>query len=226
MFTEVRKPLIVAVIVVLDDFERIASLTGDAVDLCELRIDLLPKEPAKLLPLVRKITVPKIVTVRDPGEGGANGLSEESRLELFRQWLPECESIDIELKNALKFEELARDAELGGKEVIFSFHDFSKTPSFEELRAMMDDSAIIPNRIFKIATAVKSWRDIEVLIHLIEVCSESRVAAMGMGALGKLSRLVLARAGSYLSYGSLGNAVIPGQWPVYRLRSLFEEIFD
>ena len=48
MFTEVRKPLIVAVIAVLDDFERIASLAGDAVDLCELRIDLLPKEPANI----------------------------------------------------------------------------------------------------------------------------------------------------------------------------------
>jgi 3-dehydroquinate dehydratase len=42
--------------------------------------------------------------------------------------------------------------------------------------------------------------------------------------LGKLSRLILAKAGSYLSYGSLGEVVAPGQWPVLRLRALMAEI--
>ena len=48
---------------------------------------------------------------------------------------------------------------------------------------------------------------------------------MGMGALGKLSRLALARLGSCLAYGSLGAAVVPGQWPVTRLSDLLSEIW-
>jgi 3-dehydroquinate dehydratase I len=226
MLAKTRRPLIVAVVASPADFERISGLNRSDVDLCELRIDLLYRDSIELLPLVRKLTLPKIVTVRDPAEGGANALSEEVRLQLFEQWLPECESIDIELRNISSFAKLARDAQSSGKEVIISFHDFIKTPPFEELMEMLLQSAIVPNRIFKAATTVETWEHVAILIRLIDACPLSRVAVMGMGALGKLSRLVLATAGSYLSYGSLGKSVAPGQWPVQRLRELLTEICD
>jgi len=73
---------------------------------------------------------------------------------------------------------------------------------------------------------VQSWEDVAVLIRLINAHPPSRVAVMGMGALGKLSRLILATAGSYFTYGYLGEAVAPGQWPVQRLRALLAEISD
>src|SRR5262245_40798445 len=226
MLAKPRRPLIVAVVASPEDFERISGLNRSDVDLCELRIDLLCRDSIELLPLVRKLTLPKIVTVRDPAEGGANDLSEEARLQLFEQWLPECDCIDIELRNISRFAKLARDAQSSGKEVIISFHDFLKTPPFEELMEMLLQSATVPNRIFKAATTVQSWEQVAVLIRLIDAHPRSRVAVMGMGALGKLSRLVLATAGSYFSYGCLGEAVAPGQWPVQRLRALLAEIRD
>jgi 3-dehydroquinate dehydratase-1 len=45
-----------------------------------------------------------------------------------------------------------------------------------------------------------------------------------MGPLGKLSRLVLAKAGSCLNYGYLNTPNAPGQWPAARLKTLLEEI--
>ena len=226
MLTKPRRPLIVAVVASLEDFERISNMSSEEVDLCELRIDLLPRGSVELLPLARRLKLPKIVTVRDPSEGGANALSEELRLQLFEQWLPECDGIDIELRNIFRFANLAGNARSIGKDVIVSFHDFAKTPPFEELMDMVHRSAIVPNRIFKAATTVESWEQIGTLIRLIDACPELRVAVVGMGMLGKLSRLVLARAGSYLSYGSLGEAVAPGQWPVSRLRALLAEIWN
>src|SRR5262249_21983531 len=92
------RPLIVAVVASLEDFERISNLSSEEVDLCELRIDLLPRDSVELLPLARRLKLPKIVTARDPSEGGANALSEELRLQLFEQWLPECDGIDIETR--------------------------------------------------------------------------------------------------------------------------------
>jgi 3-dehydroquinate dehydratase I len=226
MLAKTRRPLIVAVVGSPEDFERISGLSCNDVDLCELRIDLLWPDSIELFPLVRRLTLPKIVTVRDPAEGGANALSEELRLQLFEQWLPECDSIDIELRNISRFAKLARDAQSRGKDVIISFHDFLKTPPFEELMEKLLQSAIVPNRIFKASTTVESWEQVAILIRLIDACPGSRVAVMGMGALGKLSRLVLAAAGSYLCYGALGEAVAPGQWPVQRLRELLTEICD
>jgi 3-dehydroquinate dehydratase-1 len=40
---------------------------------------------------------------------------------------------------------------------------------------------------------------------------------MGMGPLGKVSRLVLAAAGSRLNYGYLDKPQVKGQWPALEL---------
>ena len=191
--TKARKPSIVAVIASLRDFEEISAMSSRSFDLCELRFDKLLPSSDDLPSLVRELPFPKIATVRDPLEGGANSIPESTRLGLFERWLPVCNFIDVELRNLSRFSKLIQEAESTGKEVIVSFHDFAKTPALEELQEMFDRSGRVPNRIFKVATTVSQWSDVEILIQLIQDNPEFRVAAMGMGALGKLSRLVLGR---------------------------------
>lgn len=152
-------------------------------------------------------------------------MPEAARLSLFERWMPVCDFVDVELRNLSRFSKLIQEAESTGKEVIVSFHDFAKTPKLEKLQEMFDQSGRPPNRIFKVATTVSRWSDVEVLIQLIQNNVEFRMAAMGMGALGKLSRLALARLGSCLTYGSIGTAVVPGQWPVAQLSDLLSEIW-
>jgi 3-dehydroquinate dehydratase-1 len=65
--------------------------------------------------------------------------------------------------------------------------------------------------------------DIFVLAAMIET-SPIPVSAMGMGPVGKLSRLVLARAGSILNYGYLQTPNAPGQWPATELKRLIGEV--
>jgi 3-dehydroquinate dehydratase-1 len=219
-----RKTAIVAVIASLRDLDEISTLPAKYFDLCELRIDLLHGSSRDLETLIGKIPFRKIVTVRDASEGGANELSDITRLELFERWLPRCDLLDIELRNLSRFSGLVQQAESTGKEVILSFHDFVKTPSLEELQGMLDRYRPAKTQIFKVATNVCRWSDVETLISLFERNPESRIAAMGMGEFGKLSRLVLARLGSCLVYGSVGGAVVPGQWPVKELARLLSEI--
>jgi 3-dehydroquinate dehydratase-1 len=215
-----RQPAIVAVIASLRDFEEILNVPVAHFDLCELRIDRLYRLPVDLEAFVGKVPIPKIATVRDPKEGGANAIPEGMRRELFEHWLPRCDLIDIELGSLPRFSDLVQEAESAGKGVIVSFHDFVKTPSLEELQEKLDRSRPGKSRIFKVATNVAQWSDVETLINLVQRNPESRVAAMGMGEFGKLSRLVLARLGSCLVYGSVGEAVAPGQWPITELARL------
>jgi 3-dehydroquinate dehydratase-1 len=224
MLTKPRQSAIVAVIAALPDFDQLLALPAEHIDLCELRIDRLDGSSANLEALVSKIPIPKIVTVRDPSEGGANGLPGATRLELFERWLPHSNLVDIELSNLSRFSAFIERAESEGKEVIFSFHDFEKTPSLEVLQRMLDHCRLRQNQIIKVATKVEHWSDVETLIHLIERNPEARVAAMGMGKFGKLSRLVLARLGSCLTYGSIGESVVPGQWPISELARLLSEL--
>ena len=225
MLTFPRNPAIVAVIATIRDFDEISKLSSAHFDLCELRIDLLCRLSADLDVLVRKVSGPKILTVRDPNEGGANAISEVARLELFERWLPLCDLVDVELRNLSRFSGLVQQAESAGKGVIVSFHDFAQTPSLEELQEMLDRCRTAKTQIFKVATRVAQWSDVETLAHLVQRNPEARLAAMGMGEFGKLSRLVLARLGSCLAYGSIGAAVAPGQWPVTELARLLSELF-
>ena len=80
------------------------------------------------------------------------------------------------------------------------------------------------NQIFKIATEVSTWQDVEKLILFMRRNHERNVAAMGIGSLGKLSRLVLARLGSVLVYAALGRKVVAAQWEVAALRSILAEL--
>ncbi len=225
MLTKARKPSIVAVIASLRDFDDVSSMAPRSFDLCELRFDKLLPSSGDLPSRVRELPYPKIATVRDPLEGGANSMPESTRLSIFEGWLPVCNFIDVELRNLSRFSRLIQEAESTGKEVIVSYHDFAKTPTLQELQKMFDQSGRVPNRIFKVATTVSHWSDVEILIHLIQDNFEYRVTAMGMGVLGKLSRLVLARLGSCLAYGSVGAAVVPGQWPVRQLSDLLLEVW-
>ena len=223
ILTKTRKPSIIAVIGAIRDFEEITAMSSRPFDLCELRFDKLFRFSDDLPSLVRALPFTKIATVRDPLEGGAHSIPESTRLVLFERWLPVCNYIDVELRNLSRFSGLVQEAESTGKEVIVSFHDFAKTPALEELQEMFDRSGRLPNRIFKVATTVSQWADVEILIQLIHENPEFRVAAMGMGSLGKLSRLVLGRLGSFLAYGSVGAAVVPGQWPVAQLNDLLSK---
>jgi len=133
MLTKARKPSVVAVISSLEDIDDISSISSRSFDLCELRIDKLFPSSDDLPPRVRELRFPKIATVRDPLEGGANSIPESTRLGLFERWLPLCNFIDVELRNLSRFSKLIQEAESTGKEVIVSFHDFAKTPKLEEL---------------------------------------------------------------------------------------------
>jgi 3-dehydroquinate dehydratase-1 len=47
---------------------------------------------------------------------------------------------------------------------------------------------------------------------------------MGMGALGKVSRLLFARAGSVLNYGYLDQPNASGQWEATLLKERLKEL--
>ena len=110
-----------------------------------------------------------------------------------------------------------------GVKVVGSFHDFEAMPPDsvfgKSIAAAMEhglDAAKLAVRMERIA-------DIFVLAAMVEA-SPIPMSAMGMGPVGKLSRLVLARAGSVLNYGYLQTPNAPGQWPASELKRLIGEI--
>jgi 3-dehydroquinate dehydratase-1 len=218
------KSRVVGVIASENDLEAVLGEAGKLVDLCELRLDILEPCSARLRVLASTLPIPKIVTVRDPVEGGLNQLSEARRYELFEEWFALSNYIDLELRNLARFCRLAGRAEAAGIQIIVSLHDFDKTPSLQELETALDKSRGDRQRIFKIACEVTCWDDVKVLSEILEKHRETPIAVMGMGPLGKLSRILFAGFGSELAYVSVGNSVASGQWPADKFRLLLSEL--
>ena len=209
---------------------RFALAMHQPPDLFELRLDCLCDIASQLERKMSKLSAPLIITARDPREGGANNLSLNKRRELLLRFLPHAKYLDVELGSARALKPLLAEARKRNVRVILSFHDFESTPSSRSLRAKAARAKTFGANIFKIATLTNKPADLARLVDFIthrDVDSSRRssakadlpVSAMGLGKLGAISRLLLARCGSVLNYGSLQQTLVEGQLPIEVLRS-------
>jgi 3-dehydroquinate dehydratase I len=234
-----KRSLLVGVIASPDDL-RLAGKLKEPPDLFELRLDCLYKIIDRLERTMstrhavasrrRIFKAPIIITARDPREGGAGNLSFEKRRDLLDRFLDHAKYLDVELRSARAFKSLldrARQKKVG---VILSYHDFESTPSARSLRAKALLAKDHGADIFKVATRTDQPAHLARLVDFIthpDVDSSRRspakadvkISAMGIGKLGGISRLLLARCGSVLNYGSLQQANVEGQLPIDVLRS-------
>jgi len=133
--------------------------------------------------------------------------------------------VDIELRQAAAMRDVIGEARERGAEVILSYHDFQRTPRPEKLRELARRARDAGADVFKVATMTEKPRDLATLIEfLANEKGALPLSVMGMGTYGKVSRLVLAQAGSCLNYGYLGAANASGQWPVAALKARIAEL--
>jgi 3-dehydroquinate dehydratase I len=189
-------------------------------DLFEIRLDCFSDsldEIAAKLPMLR---APLIITARHPREGGVNNLSTADRRRLLARFLSAARFIDIELRSVAALGTVIQLARRKKIQPIISFHDLKSTPTVRTLRAKAQRAKKYGATVFKVATRTDTPAQLKRLIDFFEHTGvDIAVSAMGMGRLGATSRLLLARAGSALHYGSLGRPLIEGQLSIEQLRS-------
>jgi 3-dehydroquinate dehydratase-1 len=219
-----RKHAVVGVLGSALDLEFALEAVPGGFDCCELRIDLLAVNEPETLERARTLWYPRIVTVRDPAEGGAPLFSLQQRRHLFEQWIPASAFIDIELRNLRALEEIVQAAKSQGCGIILSCHDFERTPPLQVLEDLFSRAQEgCPGSIFKVAARTESWADVQTLAALLADPARE-IAVMGMGPMGKLSRLIFAKLGSRFTYGALAGGVVTGQWQVEELARVLAEI--
>ena len=169
-----------------------------------------------------KLRTPLIITARHPSEGGARKLRLRQRRDLLAKFLNHAHHIDVELRSAPALRSLLKLAEKKNVRRIISLHNFKSTPTARILAAKAREARSHGADIFKVATRTDTPAE---LGRLLEFITKNRVnvrlALMGIGRLGAISRVLLARAGSVLIYASLGPATdVEGQLSLEQLRAL------
>jgi len=196
---------------------------ADLCDLVEFRADALAADPAAVAQAMDACPVPALLTVRDPAEGGIGDRSSPARQALFSQLLPHANVLDVEIANLAEFPGLLEDAKRHGILVVASFHDFKGTPDLGWLLSRIYAAKSAGADVVKLATMTNTQSELVGLSALQDI-SVLPMATMGMGSLGRVSRLLLATLGSVLNYGYLDRPTIAGQWPARRLRELIHEL--
>jgi len=191
-------------------------------DFFELRLDRLTDTVDQLENNLPRLRVPLIITARHPQEGGANKLSVRQRHDLLTRFLPHADYIDVELRSASALLSLLTLAKHKKVRTIISFHNFKSTPPPPVLMAKARAAKACGANIFKIATRTDTPIELTRLLDFITRKNVNLpVAAMGIGKLGAISRVLLARAGSALVYASVAAGTdIEGQLSLEQLRAL------
>lgn len=203
------------------------------IDLLEWRIDYMERihDVPAMISIANEITAafpdkPMLVTFRSKKEGGEQELSLAEYLALNQAFADNkaADLVDIELfcTNDTKYlASVVSDIKATGTKVIFSNHDFEKTPSQATIVERLQKMQELGGDIAKIAVMPTCAEDVLTLLSATRQMTEEfatvPVVTMSMGQLGAISRICGSTFGSAMTFGALGQASAPGQIPVDKL---------
>src|SRR3972149_3642215 len=176
----VNKPRICAVIV-NTDLKAIQEVEPLA-DLFEVRIDIIGdgwQEP------VKKLKKPWIATNRTMDEGGKWTGTEARRIEALLQAIAlGAKMVDIEFKT----KNLENIVPLVKKRVkcILSFHNLENTPSYEELKGIVQKQLKAGADICKVVTTAREFEDNLTVLRLVSEFSKHKIVSFAMGQAGEV----------------------------------------
>ncbi|MHA1294650.1 MAG: type I 3-dehydroquinate dehydratase [Promethearchaeota archaeon] len=218
-------------------------------DIIELRLDyidnvnnLTEKFLKQLLNLIQP-NIPVILTFRNYIEGGQMQIDSNKRIDIIKLLIrAKPNYLDIEMNTDAKFlREIINLAQQNQITLIFSFHDFEKTPSFEEcakiinsfIDKLINDISVsldfTNNNIFKMILTARNFEDNLIPFELCREFSKKnkKIICFCMGELGIISRLLCVKVGSILTFGSIEKTITaPGQIHIKKIRKFHRLIFS
>ena len=215
-------------------FDEICSRARKAADFCdllELRLDLIEGLNKGLLKeIIKAVPLPVIATNRALWEGGSFKGSEEERISLLEEAVASGAGfVDVEFatKGNLK-RRIKRVAQEYGARLIYSHHDFEKTPPFSQLRGLFEEMVFQGADVAKIVTQATDRLDFLELSGLYPMARRLGVdlIAFCMGDKGCYSRLFCLELGAFLTFSAIeeGASSAPGQIPVREMRDIISRI--
>lgn len=205
--------------------QELISYLLEHVDAIEWRIDYLDnlQEVPKCLPEIYTICGKTLllVTYRTPGEGGNREISEEEYLSLYRNILmtKSIDLLDVEshFANEEKLNKLIEYAHSLNQHIVVSNHNFSSTPSYEEiLKELERMKKTLHADICKIAYMPTNTKDVLTVLQATEYAHSREeeygpIISMSMGQLGVITRISGETFGSCLTFAKMGEGSAPGQ---------------
>lgn len=218
---------------ILTEGEQIKLLPADIV---EWRVDFFEavldfNQVKEILIELNKILedLPILFTFRTQKEGGERELDSLEYKGLYlavaRSGLVDLIDVEGFLEEAL-VEEIITTAHSCGVKVIVSNHDFTKTPSKEEIIYRLLKMQGLKGDALKLAVMPKNPKDVLTLIEATEemnrLYGDRPIIAVAMSGLGLITRLSGEVFGSAMTFASGSHSSAPGQIPAEELKEILQ----
>lgn len=172
----------------------------------EVRMDLLDLNIDQVRKLFR--TSPRLIATFRKGK-----VPDTKRFEYLTEAITSGASwVDIDLLTDESFRtELLRVASGKNCQVIVSYHNFTSTPPYIDLVNIARECMLKGGALAKIACQVTSRKDVLNLLTLYDL--DMRLIAIGMGNMGRITRIAAPFLGAEFTYASYetGAEAAPGQ---------------
>ena len=170
--------------------------------------------------------IPLLFTIRTKEEGGSIEISleEYAACNLAAARSHKADLVDVEVMgNPQEKKNLIESLHKEGSVVIASSHDFEKADSREVLLERFREMEKSGADILKIAVMPHGFGDVSAIMEatndMRKEC-EKPLVSMAMGSIGSISRIAGENFGSSITFGTVGAASAPGQFPIGELRTL------
>ncbi|GAV63392.1 DHquinase_I domain-containing protein/Shikimate_DH domain-containing protein/Shikimate_dh_N domain-containing protein [Cephalotus follicularis] len=227
-----KNSTLVCVPIMADSIDVMVVYMGKAkaagADLVEIRLDSLksfnPSEDLKIL--INECPLPTLFTYRPKWEGGQYDGDENARLDALRIAMElGADYIDVELQVANEFNTSIHGKKPKKCRIIVSSHNYQNTPSVEDLGNLVARIQASGADIVKIATTAQDITDVARIFQITVNVQVSSVPIIGivMGERGLISRILCAKFGGYLTFGTLESGIVsaPGQPTIKDLLDIY-----
>jgi 3-dehydroquinate dehydratase / shikimate dehydrogenase len=171
--------------------EEWKSAAEAGVDLVELRIDCLRREP-DLKRILKVRPTPLVFTLRRGADGGLWRGKEDKRQQLLREAIAAgVDYVDLEVDIASKIRRF------GKTKRIISYHNMKTTPV--DVEDFADQCAEFDPDVIKIATAASTLAEASRVLHLATK-AKAPMIPIAMGEIGVFTRILGRKFGSPFTY--------------------------
>lgn len=219
-------------------FEEVWKIKKLPIDLVEWRVDWYEESKdiekvTGVAAMLREVlgAMPILFTIRTSGEGGETSYTPQEyvKINIGAAQSEYIDMIDIELLMGDEIvQEIIENVHKEEKVVIVSNHDFSETPSKDEIVRRMMKMDELGADILKVAVMPQSTKDVITLLDATREMAEEKtvkpVVTMSMGPLGVISRVAGSAFGSAMTFGSGECASAPGQIEARELSRILESL--
>jgi 3-dehydroquinate dehydratase type I len=202
-----------------EDLLLSAQIAG--AEMIELWCDRIDLEDAKKLIVVSEL--PIIVNLKDESEQGYFEGTIYDRIKILEQLIDQgAHLMDIPFVPELNSIDLER---FGGK-IILSHHDFTTTPSLDDIEDLIDQMLVLKPAVIKLAFTVNQEID---LMNLFKLQTNRRdlwgkCIVLGMGQKGMVTRMMSSMFKHPFTFACIDkySKTAPGQMTIEQLRKVWK----